>query len=270
MSEWRREIRMRLTRFAAPLLLLSTSLAQPQKPDQPLAFEVASVKPASAPIKTKDDYSEGYNAGMRAAMASAGMRISGTRVNITDNSLSDMVRLAYQVKDYQISAPAWMSAEKYEVVANMPAGSTRAQAPAMLQALLATRFHLRFHREQKKLPIYALVALKGGAKLTPLEGTGKGSGGAVMRGGEGRVLAKRTTLPEFADLLTKVCDRPVIESTGLAGAFDFDLTFSGDLTTDSLPALSEALAALGLKLEKRDAPVEILVIDGADKVPIEN
>jgi uncharacterized protein (TIGR03435 family) len=86
---------------------------------------------------------------MRSALASFGMRITGLRVNITDNTLKDLIRLAYEVKEYQIAAPAWMASEKCEIVANMPAGSTAAQAPAMLRSLLADRFDLELHRESK-------------------------------------------------------------------------------------------------------------------------
>src|ERR1022692_5306411 len=95
----------------------------------PLSFEVASVKPASAPIATKDAYTEGYNAGMRAALAAQGLRIVGQRVTVTDNSVKDLIRLAYQVKEYQISATAWMAMEKYEIAATMPEGAKRRQRP---------------------------------------------------------------------------------------------------------------------------------------------
>jgi hypothetical protein len=74
----------------AYLLLSRTSF--PQTSEKTLTFEVASVKAAPTPIATKDVYTEGYNAGMRAALASAGMRIAGQRVNITDNSLKDLHR----------------------------------------------------------------------------------------------------------------------------------------------------------------------------------
>src|SRR5581483_5324506 len=140
--------------FAAALLILITRSAPGQDANQRRSFEVASVKPAAAPIQTKDDYTAGYNAGMRAALSSFGMRITGQRINITDNSLRDLIRLAYRVKDYQINAPNWMATEKYEVVANMPAGANASQAPEMLQTLLETRFHLKLHRETKRTAVY--------------------------------------------------------------------------------------------------------------------
>jgi len=251
-------------------LMFQTSFTQ--VPGQPLSFEVASVKPASAPIATKDEYTAGFNAGMRQALASAGMRISGQRVNITDNSLTDLIRLAWQMKEYQIAAPAWMASEKYEIVANMPPGADRGKAPEMLRTLLETRFHLQLHKEMRRLPVYALIALRTGAKLTAAAAPPNARGSSGVR--DGRILAKNTSLSVFADLLAKVSDRPVVDETGLTGIYDFDLTYDPQLSAApsdaALPTLTAALAELGLKLEKRDMQMEVLVVDRADKVPTGN
>lgn len=239
-----------------------------------LSFEVASVKSASAPIATKDDYTAGYNAGMRAGLAGQGMRIKGLSVNITDNTLKDLIRMAYQVKDHQISGPSWMATEKYEIVATMPAGSTRDQAPEMLRTLLQERFHLMLHRETKKMAVYALVPAKSGPKLTPAADTPSGRGGWMSANGPRRVLARSSSLSSFAERLTRAADRPVIDMTGITGLYDFDLTFSPELSvtpTDSGPTLAVALQAqLGLKLEKRDMDIDVMIIDRVDKIPTEN
>ena len=115
---------------AIPVVLASCA-AFGQTAGTPLSFEVASVKPAPAPIATKDAYTAGYNAGMRAAMAAQGLRIVGQRVTVIDNSLKDLIRLAYQVKDHQISGPAWMATERYEIAATMSAGTNLSQVPEM-------------------------------------------------------------------------------------------------------------------------------------------
>ena len=251
---------------AAALLLLSAWAAYGQA-DKPLSFEVASVKSASAPITTKDEYSAGYNAGMRAALASMGMRFSGQRVTITDNTLRDLIRMAYQVKDSQIIAPAWMADEKYEIAATMPEGATRAQAPEMLRTLLDVRFHLKAHRETRDMQ--ALVLLQGpkGAKLTPATR----GGGAVSNPAMGRVAAINCPMDRFAELLAKAAGAPVVDQTGIAGNFDFDLRFRPELATDDeRPSLEQALAQIGLKMEKRKMPIEVLVVDSADKAPTEN
>jgi uncharacterized protein (TIGR03435 family) len=258
---------------AIPVVLASCA-AFGQTAGTPLSFEVASVKPASAPIATKDAYTEGYNAGMRAAMAAQGPRIVGQRVTIIDNTLKDLIRLAYQVKEYQISGPAWMGTEKYEIAANMPAGANRSQVPEMLQTLLAERFHLKLHRETRKMAVYALVVGKGGLKLTAATAPASGRGAPGWVSSNGRVAAKASSVAAFADLLSKAADRPVIDMTGLTGWYDFDLTYTPELSAtapDSGATLATALLEqLGLKLEKREVQVEVLVIEGADKVPTEN
>jgi len=254
------------------LAALAACAAFGQTAGTPLSFEVASVKPASAPIATKDAYTEGYNAGMRAALSAQGLRVVGRRVTVTDNTLKDLIRIAWQVKEHQISGPSWIAVEKYEIAALMPAGADRAQAPEMLRTLLTQRFHLELHREMRKMPAYALVVAKGGAKLTAVAGP---EGRNVMAGpNAGRVRLKSATMATFADLLSKAADRPVIDATGLVGFYDVDLTYSPELnaaSAESSPALAQALQEqLGLKLEKREVQVEVLVIDRADKVPVEN
>jgi uncharacterized protein (TIGR03435 family) len=121
----------------------------------PVTFEVASVKKAE-PLNV--------NAIMAGKM-NLGMVIDNAQVNIKSMSIGEMMRVAYKVFPYQVSGPEWVTAERYTVTAKMPAGSTRDQVPEMMQALLAERFKLTFHRETKDQPVYALVVMKGGPKL---------------------------------------------------------------------------------------------------------
>ncbi|MEI9976250.1 MAG: TIGR03435 family protein [Ignavibacteriota bacterium] len=177
------------------------------------------------------------------------------------------------MKDYQIVAPSWAANEKYEVIANMPAGADRSQAPAMLRTLLESRFHLQTHSETRSLPVYALVTTKGGAKLVAADGPLNRRGGdAWVDHGMGHLRALNSSAAVFADLLTKVSDRPVIDGTGLSGIFNFDLTYSPELSAslNDRPTLAAALAELGLKLEKRDTKIEVLVVDHSDKLPTGN
>jgi len=239
------------------------------------SFEAASLKPAAAPARTGDDYNDGYNAGVREGQASMGLRVVGERVNVTDGSLKDLIRLAYQVQVHQISGPPWLASEKFDVAAVMPAGSSRSQAPAMLRALLEERFHLMLHRETKSGPVYALVEAKGGIKLKPVEEPANGERIASRTSFQaGYLMARASPVAVFADLLAKAADRPVIDMTGLAGLYDFNLKYTTALSAtepDESATLGSALQEqLGLKLEKREMPVEILVIDHADRVPAGN
>ena len=76
---------------------------------------------------------------------------------------------AYSVKDYQVTCPAWMDEQRFDISAKLPDGATKDQAPEMLQNLLKERFKVTLHREKKDHPIYALVAGKNGPKLKPAE-----------------------------------------------------------------------------------------------------
>jgi uncharacterized protein (TIGR03435 family) len=127
----------------------------------------------------------------------------------------------------------------------------------------------------RKMAVYALVAAKGGPKLTAAAGPASGRGGTGWTSSNaGRVLAKAASMAAFADLLSKAAGRPVIDMTRLTGLYDFDLTYTPELSAtaaDAGPTLATALLEqLGLKLEKREMQVEVLVIESADKVPTEN
>jgi uncharacterized protein (TIGR03435 family) len=234
---------------------------------------VASVKPAQEPTQTKDDYTNGYNAGMRAALASMGLRVVGQRATVVDATLKDLVRLAYAVKDYQIVGPVSINGPKFDIAATLPAGTERAQAPEMLQTLLAQRFHLELHRETRSLPVYALIVAKGGPKLkasAPPSADHRGESFTISPGTQ-RVRSSTLSMAALADRLTKMSDRPVVDATGLKGNYDIDMTFTTDpAAADAGPPLATALQQAGLRLQKRNQKVEILVIDRADRMPTEN
>jgi uncharacterized protein (TIGR03435 family) len=190
----------------------------------------------------------------------------------TNNSLQDCIRWAYGVRDYQISGPDWLKSERYDIVAKASSPVPGGQIMLMLQTLLADRFKLTLHREQKLLPVYALVAGKNGLKLHKAE-----TGGSHTNWGRSRLTAQQTSMLQFAETLSRKMDRPVLDMTGLEGVFDFILEYTPDddrgVAGDSVPGPSIFTAMqeqLGLKLEARKAPAEILVIDHAEKVPAEN
>lgn len=268
-----------------------------------LEFEVASVKP-SGPL-------------IGGSQVSVGVRINGAQVHISSLSLRDYIRIAYRVKEYQVSGPEWLAGERYEIDAKLPAGATRDQVPDMLQSLLADRFGLKLHRGTKELPVYALVVAAGGLKMkevppdpdaataasAPVEvvATG-GPQGVSMNFGRGSTLdfgnnkfeAHKMAMIGVADVLCRYLDRPVVDMTGLTGRYDFTLPLTAEdyrvllIRTAvsagvSLPpealrlldgaadeSLHSAFRAVGLKLEPRKAPLDVLLIDHANKTPTEN
>lgn len=158
------------------------------------------------------------------------------------------------------------------------------QWKVMLQKLLAERFKLTFHRETRVLSVYAIVIGKTGSKLTKSEGDPNGLPSLFFRG-LGVLPAMNATMADFAGVMqSAVLDRPVVDQTGLAGRYDFTLTWTPDefqftgLGVKVPPPSDSATAPdlftavqeqLGLRLDSTKAPAEVLVIDRAEK-PSEN
>jgi uncharacterized protein (TIGR03435 family) len=212
--------------------LFSCSLAFGQESAGKPEFEVASIKPAQPPTMGMMQVRMNADAGM---------------LRYTNVSLRDCIRTAYRVKDYQIQAPDWIGSTRFDIVAKLPAGSSKDQIPEMLQALLADRFKLTLHRDTKEHAIYALVVAKGGPKLKPADlrtddkapykmapGDNPGKGG-MPRGamamqidpaGGAHLKAPSATLANLAEAISRFSERPVIDMTGIQGEYDFDLVFS--------------------------------------------
>jgi uncharacterized protein (TIGR03435 family) len=281
---------------AATTILASASLyATLAQTKAPLAFEVASIKPNAA----NDN---------RVSM----QRAPGGRVMATGISLRMLMRNAYRIQDFQIvGGPDWMSSDRWDVQAKSEENATQAQVDEMMQTLLADRFKLRFHKETRELPTYALVVAKNGPKLqeSQLDTTTTPSSPAVAvatRGGpqplgRGMVMVNASggkmqlaggamSMSQLAQMLGNTLGRIVLDQTGLKGAYDIKLEYSpepgqrgpfgggaggpaggGTASSDDPNVVSIFTAIqeqLGLKIESTKGPVEVFVIDGAEK-PLE-
>ena len=156
---------------------------------------------------------------------------SGGQLIFENTSLRESIAIAYGTgadRDYAISGPAWIGSERYDIVAKVPAETPRAQVMVMLQALLAERFHLRVHRESKEMRVYRLTVARSGAKL---KSVAAGEGGFTFR--TGHISCRAESMDDFAGMLSRPVfglEVPVIDATGLAGAYDFTL----DCTPDSM------------------------------------
>jgi len=125
-----------------------------------LTFDVASVRPA-APMDQA-----AILAGLRAGRRPESMLIEGSRATFTYMSLKELIANAYKVRTYQVSGPDWLATDRFDIAARLPDGASRADVPAMLQALLIERFKLAAHMETKEYPVLGLAIAKGGTKLT--------------------------------------------------------------------------------------------------------
>jgi uncharacterized protein (TIGR03435 family) len=214
-------------------------------------------------------------------------------VTLRGDPLKVVLIEAFKVKGYQIVGPAWLDSDCFELVGKIPEGATSDQIPAMLQALLAERFKLVAHKEDRPGPVYALVVDKGGPKFKAAQEPsanfrrmGPRPGLTFFRVGPTQGFKGIMTMAKVAGFLSGNLGRPVRDDTGLEGTYDIDLSWAFDPTIDqasintsvdpSLPAPPTATLftaireSLGLKLEARKEPVGMLVIDHVERVPVEN
>jgi uncharacterized protein (TIGR03435 family) len=234
-------------KWLVPVIWASLALAQ----DRP-AFEASSVKASAA--------------------GDSGMSMHGTpgQLEWKDTSLRYFVQTAYRVHDYAYSGPAWLDSALFDVIAKVPANGSANRYPDMLQTLLAERFKLAVHRETKELPGLALVVDKKGPRIKPVE-----PGDAGWGSGPNMVQGRKASMAQFADALSTALNRPVKDFTGLPGVYDIKIQWTPDIPTSSDPtdlsgSVYAAVQELGLRLQVRKVPVEIVVVDHIERVPTEN
>jgi len=145
--------------FAVGLLLAVCATFGQTAPSN-LAFDVATVKP-SPPLDMAKLAAE-VQAGK---MPRFGAYVNASRAEYNHMSLKELIANAYKVKGYQITGPAWLATERFDIVAKLPDGAAKDDAPRMLQALLEERFKLAAHRDTQEHPVLALVVGKDGPKL---------------------------------------------------------------------------------------------------------
>jgi uncharacterized protein (TIGR03435 family) len=239
-----------MVRVLIALLASSGAFAQP-------AFEVASVKPADL-----------------AATRGIDFRISsGGFLHTTNVTVVNLIDQAYSLKHYQLAdGPGWLRSDRFDIEAKAQGDPSRAQILAMLQTLLADRFQLRVHREDREQSIYALVAAKRGPKL--IEPKEDDLPPSVRISFTGSPFEKKTyvlsghkaSLAMLAENLGEA-QRPVLDRTGIPGVFDFRLEFAADESKPEYgPSLFTAIQEqLGLKLESAKGQVLTLVVDHVEK-----
>jgi uncharacterized protein (TIGR03435 family) len=237
------------------VLIIAPELAHS---DPASAFEVASVKLTSHG-RTADGWS--YS---DVDIPSPG------RLVATNGSLQELIVFAYQVKDYQLSGPDWLNSDAacYDIEAKAPPGTPKNQMRLMLQTLLAERFKLALHRETRMLPVYALVIAKNGQKMHeagPDQPAGFNSQGGREKV---RINSSKASMEDLAFRLSRDLDRPVLDRTGIKGSFRITLEWARE--GDGPSVFSAIQQELGLKLESTKAPIEVLVIEHAERIPTEN
>ena len=240
---------MKRISMAAIILLCAMAQSGPK-------FDVASVKLTSHG-RTADGWSHSW------IEQSTPGRLVGQNA-----SMMECLRWAFEVKDYQVIGPNWLNADEasYDIEAKAPPETTHGDMHKMMQSLLAERFQLAVHREQRMLPSYELVVGKNGHKMTP---STKTDNSQSSRGGH--VTCTGISMKEWAYQLSRFTKLPVFDMTGITGNFDFKLDYEGDNKEEGMPSLFTALQEqIGLKLESAKRPVDVIVIDHVERVPSGN
>jgi len=251
---------------AAGIALLTSTASFGQPAAAPQAFEVASVKVSQI--------------GKAGGEGSRRERVDHTPASLTmrNVSLKSAIQYAYNVKSFQVTGLGWIETERYDINGKAAGEVGEDQLRLMLQTMLTDRFKLAFHREEKVLPVYALTVAKGGPKFK--ESTTEGEMTAVPGKGRFNGTLLRVTAAQAVDALSQPLQRPVIDETGLKGRYDITLDVSSYLSDETQMKEFQADPArlvflileeqCGLKLESKKAPIQLLVVDGAEKVPTEN
>jgi uncharacterized protein (TIGR03435 family) len=183
---------------------------------------------------------------------------------------------------YDVYGPDWIHSERYDVVAKIPEGAT-GQGSAMMRHLLAERFNVQAHTEQRDFSGFHLVVAKGGPKFDAvpddadyphLDQPGFSTVNTISHGvGVAKMTAKAQTMPRFALMLANLLRTPVEDQTGLNGAYDFRLEFASNGSSpdqDGPAPIDVAIKRLGLSLEHAKVTRNVLILDHADKAPTAN
>jgi uncharacterized protein (TIGR03435 family) len=278
-------------RTLLPLLLAAPLLAQ----QSGLQFEVASIHPMAFP---SSEYAAGYSTAVSSNPCTRGkLEVSGTRVSLTAASICDIIRIAYDLKSYQIvGIPRSLGGSGQDKLENTTIAASIAEAdkhpPAffdidarsagstpptpdqvreMLRGLLADRFHLKEHRDRQELSYYALVPAKNGPKLTPaVEGCKAPKIG--QRGQKSSLEFLRgcgQTMEQIAKSLNASADKMVLDKTGITEKFDYQIAIDRSQGNDFHTVAAAFEDGLKLKLETRKEPLEVLLVDHVER-PTEN
>jgi|SRR3984957_8586156 hypothetical protein len=248
---------------------LTSVLLFGQSPVARPEFEVASIKPSPP-----DEFNR----------VGAGLHLDGSQVSFKFFSLDEYIVVAYRVKRYQISSPDWMVSERFDITAKLPSGGSAKDVAIMLQALLEDRFQVQNDRRGFDA---ATTSRPGGITVDYGDG-------AYFTFADNKIEGRKMTAANLAPMLSAFMDRPVVDMTNLKGNYDFVLELSPEdframgirsaisagvalppqaiqmAEAASGDSLSNAMQKLGLKLESRKAPLEVIVIDHAEKTPSDN
>ena len=250
------------------LALLSTSVFG-QAPQSQAKFDIADVHVSDRQINVNV----------------TGGQLRAGRYELHNATMVDLIRMAYGVEAEKVmGGPNWLELDRYTVVAKAPAG-TPADVKLMLRSLLIDRFNLKVHEDTR--PLSAFILTVGPAKHKMREASGSGPGGCqpIPQQAEGGAIppqmaeCRGMTMAAFAQLLPRAAGaylpNPVVDQTGLQGAFDFEVRFHArpllaQAGSEGISLFDALEKQLGLKLELKETPTSALVVDSVERKPSPN
>jgi len=257
----------RMRRFTPTILLLASSGAFAQNAPRP-EFEVATIK-----LNKSGD--TGQTGGI----------LPGGQLSVRNVPLSMLLQAAYGVRpNYIFGAPAWAASDRFDIIAKAPAGSED-KLPLMLQTLLNQEFKLTVHTEERPMDVYVLAVGKGGPKFQKSAQPGQmdckrtldarpAAEGADHPFVEGSFLAtcKNVTMAELGEVLQGYApgyiNKNVVDQTGLAGQYDLKVVWAPRTLLDQggLTMFGAVEKMLGLRLDSKKLPMQVVVVDHAEKL----
>jgi uncharacterized protein (TIGR03435 family) len=230
-----------------------------QNAERQPAFDVASVKPANPQA------------------GDASFKRSGTRLTITGYTPRMLIEWAYDIRnDRLIGQSKWLDSTRYDIVAQAPEQPRFGELQMMMQSLLKERFGLVVHHEQRNLPYFALLVDNGGPKVRLSDSEPGPAQNTFSMSEPGHLRGTKVTAAMLANVLSNQTGRSVQDFTVLTGIFDFTLAWALDdpASTDAADVLPSIFTAvrekLGLRLEPRKGPADVIVLDQLASSPQAN
>ena len=241
---------------APTLLVISLALPITALAQQP-SFAVATIHPSSASVNFEHD---------------GATEVHGDTLTMHDVTVDSCIKWAYGVQTSQIAGPGWMDSDRFDITAKSDGPASETAMKKMMQPLLAERFHLTFHREQREMKALVLSVATSGAKLKPAAAPEvppfrqNSANGSVVRS---------MPIREWANFIAGPLQMPVVDETGLTGKYDFAIDFTpylepGNNMNVARPDATALLKVvmhdqLGLDINGRKAKIEVMVIDSVEK-----
>jgi uncharacterized protein (TIGR03435 family) len=295
MTKWEKHCRRFLSAASALLLVLAGRIAPGQSlQTQPAAAPISA--PATAAFDVADIHAspflrDVYGIGRDFSPKIQGGGLSGDRYIVRQTTMTKLIAAAYNMGPNLVEGgPSWLDWDRFDIEAKAPPTASKETLRLMLQSLLAQRFSLVVHNGTVSMPAYVLTAQNGNTKLKEADASGVSNCKPQPMTAPPApgvfpqlvVVCRNETMMQFAEYLHSIAQltvsdtaKPFIDSTGVEGAYDFDLRWTpaqllGAAGSDGISIYDALNKQLGLKLALETAPQPVLIVDSVNEAPTPN